>query len=107
MLHRFGDDVSVFVHERRPRTRGAWVSATGAVGIEHGPLHAWKNSARRDRSTLPPDTIATTFSRALGTTRPVRSAPTAAAPAGSATRRARDARKRTPSTIASSGMTTT
>src|SRR5437762_9198164 len=104
--HELGDDLAVLVQEHRAGARGPGIAAGAAVGVERRAAHARK-PASRSASTLPPDTMATTRSPVFGRTAPARRAPTAAAPAGSATTRARETRKRSPSRMASSGIATT
>src|SRR5436190_1332554 len=70
-------------------------------------LHAEMSSAKRFRSTFPPDTMLTTRSPGRTLIFPARSAAVAAAPAGSATSFARSNRKRIPSAICSSVTRTT
>jgi len=59
--HRLSDDATVLVDERSSSASRSGIAAGSAVRVEHSALHASKNSATRVRSTLPPDTIATTF----------------------------------------------
>ena len=101
-----GHDLAFLVIANRAGARRARVAARGAVRVEHEP-HAPKICASRERSTFPPDTIDTTISPGRTAIFPASNAPVAAAPPGSATSFARDARKRIPSAITSSSITTT
>src|SRR5207302_1793817 len=103
---QLGHELPLLVVEHGPRARWSGVAARGPVRI-HDESHAPKICAIRARSTLPPDTIETTRSPGRTGIFPARSAPVAAAPAGSATSFARCARKRIPSAIRSSSITTT
>src|SRR5712691_11469656 len=62
---QFSDDRAFLVEQHRTGTGGAGIATRGAVRVEDQPttlLHCPNNSRRRSRSTLPPETIATTRS---------------------------------------------
>src|SRR5436190_8065479 len=82
------------------------IPARRPVRVEHEP-HSAKICDMRVRSTFPPETIETTRSPGRTGIFPAMRAPVAAAPAGSATSFARCARKRIPSAMRSSPITTT
>src|ERR1700687_4427238 len=105
-LRELRDDVPVCVEQHCSGARETGIPARGPVGIEDR-LHPARNSAKRARSTLPPDTIETTRSPFFTGIRPASSAGVAAAPAGSATSLARSNRNRMPSMIVASEITTT
>src|SRR5205823_11001457 len=107
-LRELGDDVAVAVEEDGARAGRPGIPARRSVGVQDG-FHAAgaMSSANFARSTLPPDTIATTRSPRRTLILPVSRAAVAAAPAGSATSLARSARKRMPSAIVASESRTT
>src|SRR2546427_993555 len=94
------DDVAALVQQHRAGAGRPRVPSRGAVRVDDEAAvlgHSASSCASRARSTLPPETIATTRSPGRARTAPPRSAPVAAAPAGSATSFARGGRNRTPS----------
>src|SRR5256884_3201662 len=97
---------SLFVIQHGSRAGRPGIAARGAIRVQDQP-HSPKSCAIRARSTFPPDTIETTRSPGRTAIFPARRAAVAAAPAGSATSFARCARKRMPSAIRSSSITTT
>src|SRR5207237_10679390 len=91
---QFRDDRAVLVEQHRTGTGRPGVAARGAIRVEDQSatlLHGAKTCRSRSRSTLPPETIATTRSPGRAFTAPAISAPVAAAPAGSAIRPEPDA----------------
>src|SRR5439155_786192 len=99
------DELSLFVVEHRARAGRTGVATCGAVRVQD-QSHSPKSCAIRARSTFPPETIETTRSPGRTAILPASSAAVAAAPAGSATSLARCARKRIPSAMRSSPITT-